>query len=106
MPVRNFGPAAPACSASFSRDGNAGGRHGVIMGDRRNSGQRWRKAMRRRYWQRALIGVSVASALTGAAFAQQPPVRVRGEIEKVDGNTLTVKARDGVQLTIAVPDNV
>ena len=39
------------------------------------------------------------------APAQQAPVRVRGEIEKVDGNTLTVKARDGNVLTIAVPDN-
>ena len=34
-----------------------------------------------------------------AALAQQPAVRVRGEIEKVDGNTLTVKARDGTPLT-------
>ena len=40
------------------------------------------------------------------APAQQAPVRVRGEIEKVDGNTLTVKVRDGNVLTIAVPDNV
>lgn len=46
-------------------------------------------------------------AVAGSALAQQPaPVRVRGEIEKVDGNTLTVKARDGAHLTIAVPDNV
>ena len=43
--------------------------------------------------------------LADAALAQQAPVRVRGEIEKVDGNTLTVKARDGNVLTIAVPDN-
>src|SRR5215210_7031744 len=56
---------------------------------------------------RALIAASFAAMLAGSALAQQPaPVRVRGEIEKVDGNTLTVKARDGASLTIAVPDNV
>ena len=59
-----------------------------------------------RYWQKTLIGTGLAIAVAGVALAQQPPVRVRGEIEKVDGNTLTVKARDGAMLTIAVPDNV
>ena len=59
------------------------------------------------YWQRALIGAGLGVALTGVAFAQQsPPVRIRGQIEKVDGNTLTVKARDGAMLTVNVPDNV
>jgi len=62
--------------------------------------------MRIGHWQRMLIGAGLGVALTSAAIAQPPPVRVRGEIEKVDGNTLTVKARDGAQLTIAVPDNV
>jgi hypothetical protein len=58
------------------------------------------------YWQRALIGASLGVVLTGVAIAQQaPPVRVRGQIEKVDGNTLTVKARDGEQLTIRLADN-
>jgi len=62
--------------------------------------------MRLRYWQQALIGASLGVALTGVAFAQQsPPVRVRGQIEKVDGNTLTVKARDGAQLTIKLAAN-
>ena len=59
------------------------------------------------YWPRVLIGVGLSVVLTGATFAQQPaPVRVRGEIEKVDSNTLAVKSRDGAQLTINVPDNV
>ena len=62
--------------------------------------------MRIGYWRRSLIGTGLAVAVAGVALAQQPPVRIRGEIEKVDGNTLTVKARDGTQLTIAVPDNV
>jgi hypothetical protein len=46
----------------------------------------------------------------GVAQAQQPqpggpPVRIRGTIEKVDGNTLTVKARDGKTETIKLADN-
>jgi uncharacterized protein (DUF2147 family) len=46
-----------------------------------------------------------APAAPGAAPAA-PPVRVRGQIESVDGNKLMVKSRDGAQLTVAVPDNV
>lgn len=39
-------------------------------------------------------------------FAQQPePVRIRGQIEKVDGNALTIKARDGSDVTIRLADN-
>jgi hypothetical protein len=30
----------------------------------------------------------------GSVLAQNPPVRVRGEIEKVEGNVLRVKGRD------------
>ena len=56
---------------------------------------------------RAAAAAAITLTLVGSALAQQPaPVRVRGQIEKVDGNTLTVKARDGASLTIAVPDNV
>ena len=62
--------------------------------------------MRIGYWRRTLIGTGLAVAVAGVALAQQPPVRIRGEIEKVDGNTLTVKARDGAVLTVNVPDNV
>jgi hypothetical protein len=59
------------------------------------------------FWQRTLIVAGIA-ALAGSALGQQPPapVRVRGTIEKVDGNTLTVKARDGGSLTIVMADNV
>jgi|SRR5215213_6033881 len=57
---------------------------------------------------RVVVAAGLAILLAGSAMAQQPPapVRVRGEIEKVEGNTLTVKARDGTHLTIALPDNV
>jgi hypothetical protein len=57
------------------------------------------------YTFQLLAGCAVAVALTGAALAQQPPVRVRGQIEKVDGNTLTVKERGGETLTIKLADN-
>jgi hypothetical protein len=43
---------------------------------------------------------------TSFAVAQAPEtVRVRGTIEKVDGQTLVVKARDGSALTIKLADN-
>jgi hypothetical protein len=55
----------------------------------------------------AAIGIMVAGT---AALAQtppaNPPVRVRGTIEKVDGNKLTVKNREGQELTITLADNV
>lgn len=46
-----------------------------------------------------------ASAAISTSWAQQPPVPVRGEIVKVDGNTVVVKSRDGAQLTIKLTDN-
>ena len=40
------------------------------------------------------------------AWAQDPPpVRVRGTIERVDGTTCVVKARDGAELKLTVADN-
>ncbi len=55
---------------------------------------------------RRVLAAAALALIAATALAQQPPVRVRGTIEKVDGNTLTVKARDGAMLTINVPDNV
>jgi hypothetical protein len=52
----------------------------------------------------ALAGLAVLPAL-----AQNPPaatpVRVRGAVEKLDGNMLSVKARDGQTLTLKLADN-
>ncbi len=48
---------------------------------------------------------AVALTLAGAAFAQST-VRVRGTIEKADGNALTVKTREGATVVIKLPDNV
>jgi len=56
--------------------------------------------------RRALGTAGLALMLTtSAAWAQQaPPVRVRGTIEKLDGNTLTVKSRSGETLTVKLAE--
>src|SRR6185437_2596285 len=44
------------------------------------------------------------------AFAQAPPAgtpaRIRGTVDKLDGNTLTVNGKDGQTLTIALADDL
>ncbi|HEY5065233.1 MAG TPA: hypothetical protein VIJ04_10515 [Xanthobacteraceae bacterium] len=59
--------------------------------------------MKRTGWKAAL---ALAAALVAtSAMAQQPGmVRVRGTIEKVDGQTLSVKSRDGSMLTVKLAD--
>lgn len=47
--------------------------------------------------------VAVLFAAT-AAFAQQPG-RIRGEIEKADGSTLSVKTRAGTMMTVKIADD-
>jgi hypothetical protein len=53
-----------------------------------------------------LAGVALAAALAvSPASAQQPPTqRVAGTIEKVDGNTVTVKSKDGAPQTVLLTD--
>jgi uncharacterized protein Veg len=49
----------------------------------------------------------VGSLLISAASAQQPqPVRIRGAIETVDGQVLTIKDRDGNERKVKMTDNV
>jgi hypothetical protein len=55
--------------------------------------------------------ILIASALTAAfavasATAQDKPVRLRGVIEKLDGNTLMVKSRDGAELKLNLADKL
>jgi len=50
--------------------------------------------------------VSAAAAAAAAAQAQDKPVRVRGTVEAVDGQMLSVKARDGADLKIRMADNI
>jgi len=51
------------------------------------------------------IAAVVIAAVSAAAFAQAP-TRIRGTIEQVEGNTLTIKARSGEAVKVKVPDNV
>ena len=52
---------------------------------------------RRHTFMRPLVAIAMVTASTLYAFAQKPPVptRVRGAIESVDGDILTVKSRSG-----------
>jgi len=51
-----------------------------------------------------LAGLFVAGLLP-IATAQEPPVRVRGTIERVDGDVYVVKARGGTELKVKLADN-
>jgi hypothetical protein len=56
---------------------------------------------------RAITALLVA-AMSAAAFAQapaNPPVRIRGTVEKIDGQNLTVKARNGEMLNVKLAEN-
>jgi hypothetical protein len=55
---------------------------------------------------RAITAMLIAT-LSAVALAQapaNPPVRVRGTVEKLDGQMLTVKARDGKSVTVKMTD--
>ena len=49
--------------------------------------------------------VLAAAGLSGASAQQPQTVRIRGTIEKVDGNTVVVKAADGAQVTLTLTAN-
>lgn len=56
---------------------------------------------------RVLSAAGFAVAFAAVSFAQQPPtVRVHGTIEAVDGQVLSIKARNGSDLKVKVTDNV
>jgi hypothetical protein len=46
-----------------------------------------------------------AIVLATATASAQAPLRVRGTLEQVDGNTLSIKARDGTPLKVVLADN-
>jgi len=56
-----------------------------------------------------LFAGALIALLALPAAAQTPPegtpTRIRGTVEKLDGQTLTVKSREGQQLTIALAPN-
>jgi len=50
-------------------------------------------------------GLALLLSIASVSAQQPAPTRVRGEIEKVDGNTLTVKSREGATVTVHLKDN-
>src|SRR6476661_6811384 len=54
--------------------------------------------------RRAIGTVAIALLFATAAQAQQPG-RIRGQIEKVDGATYVLKARDGTMLNVKLADD-
>jgi hypothetical protein len=52
------------------------------------------------------VAMLAATFAVGSVSAQAQNVRVRGAIEKLDGNTLMVKSRDGAELKLMLKDNV
>jgi hypothetical protein len=58
--------------------------------------------------RRTFVASGLALLLaTSAGLAQQtPPVRVRGTVEGIDGDIVTVKSRDGAELKLKLKDNV
>lgn len=59
-------------------------------------------------FKRTMIATATAAALTLAitsALAQDKPMRVRGEVTAFDGQTLSVKTRDGKDIKVKLADN-
>ena len=53
-----------------------------------------------------VVAMLAATFALSAVSAQAQNVRVRGTIEKLDGNVLMVKSRDGAELKLVLKDNV
>lgn len=53
----------------------------------------------------ATVFGAALSLMATASAQQSPTIRIRGQIEKVDGNALTIKSREGVTLNVKLADN-
>ena len=54
------------------------------------------------------IAALLIAAVSAVAFAQapaNPPVRIRGTVEKIDGTNLTIKANNGQVMNVKLADN-
>jgi outer membrane lipoprotein SlyB len=51
------------------------------------------------------LALSFAASLAVAQTPAAPPTRIRGTIEKLDGQTLTVKSREGADVSVKLADN-
>jgi hypothetical protein len=78
-----------------------------------SAGRRWRRStldLREQNMsgitRRVLAAAALLAALAATSAWAQPAqtARLRGTIDKVDGNTLLIKARDGAQLTLTLAD--
>jgi hypothetical protein len=49
--------------------------------------------------------IAVVSAVALAQAPANPPVRIRGTVEKLDGQILTIKANNGQSMTVKMADN-
>ena len=53
----------------------------------------------------AALLIAAVSAVAVAQAPANPPVRIRGTVEKIDGQMLTVKANNGQSMTVKLADN-
>jgi len=58
------------------------------------------------FTSRILATIVLLLAAAPTVSAQDAPVRVRGTIERVEGDIYIVKARSGVEVKVKLPDNV
>src|SRR5262245_18886843 len=58
-----------------------------------------------RFIMRFIFAAALVATVTTSAVAQQQTVRLRGTIEQVDGQTLTLKAADGTALKLTLTSN-
>src|SRR5579863_1801900 len=60
-------------------------------------------------WIRSLLAAALVATFALPALAQAPapagtPAHIRGTVEKLAGNALTVKTREGTEVTVALAD--
>jgi len=53
----------------------------------------------------AALLIAAVSAVAVAQAPANPPVRIRGTVEKIDGQILTIKANNGQSVTVKLADN-
>src|SRR5712692_6799321 len=53
----------------------------------------------------AALLIAAVSAVALAQAPANPPVRIRGTVEKIDGQILTIKANNGQNVTVKLADN-
>jgi hypothetical protein len=57
-----------------------------------------------RLTRHCVVAAVLAFTLAAPAAVAQPPGRIRGQIEKADGATLSLKTRDGAMLNVRIDD--